>query len=527
MARPRLQDARAQGRAVALVLLTVSLGGCSSGRTAPNASAAPAAPFEGVKLVVAAVGDPAILATVTPQRGEWMASRGGEVAVLDKAAEPSAGGIDIFLFPGERLGDLVDAGALAILPEAAVQPPPRPEGEPGGASEDRAAPEESSADHDDPLRFGDVLPAYRDQVSKYGVARMALPYGGSALVLAYTRAAFEGEANRDAARQAGVKLEPPATWGEFDTLARVFQGRDWDGDGTPDFGIALALGPDPEGVGDATFLARAASLGQHRDQYSFLFDADTMTPRIGSPPFVEALRGLAALKDCGPPGLSAFDAEAARRAFRQGKVAMLIDRAERASGWGNGKAIGAAPLPGSTRVYEPGRKLWETEVKPNRPSYLPSGGGWLVGVARSLSGRRREAAIDFAKYLIAPEVSARVRADRAFPMVPVRSSQLLQGLPDPRAAQGVNSKQWSDAVSRTLAGERVVPGLRIPQASRYLAELAQEREDVMEGEPAESALANVAKLWSARTKDLGLERQLWHYRRGLNSMATLPEPPER
>ena len=139
----------------------------------------------------------------------------------------------------------------------------------------------------------DIAPAFREDVSKYGPERVALPCGGSALVLVYRRDAFESDPNREAARQAGLSLDqPPATWPQLDALARFFQGRDWNGDGTPDHGIALALGADTEGVGDATFLARAASLGMHRDHYSFLFDADDMTPRIDSPPFVEALRGL-------------------------------------------------------------------------------------------------------------------------------------------------------------------------------------------------------------------------------------------
>ena len=133
-------------------------------------------------------------------------------------------------------------------------------------------------------------------MTKYGSDRLALPLGGSALVLVYRRDAFSRQANIDAARAAGIKLEPPATWTQLDALAKFFQGRDWDGDGTPDHGIAAVLGQDPEGLGNAIFLARAASLGQHRDQYSFLFDADSMTPRIDSPPFVEALRGICAWK---------------------------------------------------------------------------------------------------------------------------------------------------------------------------------------------------------------------------------------
>ena len=374
----------------------------------------------------------------------------------------------------------------------------------------------------------DITPAFRDDVSKYGPERVALPYGGSALVLVYRRDAFERVPNREAARQAGLSLEqPPATWPQLDDLAKFFQGRDWDGDGAPDHGIALAMGADNEGVGNAIFLARAASLGLHRDQYSFLFDADNMSPRIDSPPFVEAMRGLVDLKASGPPGMERFDAAAAREAFRAGKVALLIDRAERAATWSHGKPVGVAPLPGSDRVFEPIRKEWTTASPRNAPSYLPHGGGWLVGINGGLAGAQLEAALDFAKYLANPENSNRLRAERAFPMLPVRTSQMGQGLPDPISAPDVESRLWSDAVSRTLQAQRVVPGLRIPGADGYLSDLSKGRVAAAAGEAPDKALAGVAKAWTERAKAAGPKRQLWHYRRSLNALFTLPQPPER
>ena len=373
----------------------------------------------------------------------------------------------------------------------------------------------------------DIAPAFREQVSKYGSDRMALPLGGSALVLVYRRDAFSRQANRDAAAAAGITLEPPATWTQLDALARFFQGRDWNGDGSPDHGIVAVLGRDREGLGDSTYLARAASLGQHRDQFSFLFDADAMTPRIDSPPFVEALRGVIAWKPLGPPGMEAFDAAAAREAFRGGKVALLIDRAERAASWSHGHPIGVAPLPGSERVYEPLRHQWETPSSRNAPSYLPLGGGWLVGVRRGLSGPRRDAAMDLACYLANPENVNRLRGERSFPMLPVRGSQMGRGLPDPTAAPDVDPRQWSDAVGRTLQAERVVPGLRIPDAGGYLEELTKARVAALAGKDPEAALREVAAAWTARTSSLGTQRQLWHYRRSLNTLSTLPQPPAR
>jgi multiple sugar transport system substrate-binding protein len=516
-----------------LVFFVIGLfAGCGwSGSTSKPA----AMPLAGARIVVAAVGDQAVLGTVKAQLGEWQASRGASCTVLDKPVEPAAGNAHVLVFRGDRLGDLVDAGALMVLPESLVQPPARhgPDGQDKDSDDaGPAEPPDPDSSEAEALQFSDVLPAFRDQVSKSGPDRVALPLGGSALVLVTNLAAFDRAENRAAAKDAGVALEPPKTWKDLDALARFFHGRDWHGDGenAKRHGIALAFGPDPEGVGDAIYLARAAALGQHRDHYSLLFDSDTMEPRLASPPFVEALEGLVALKAFAPPDAAEFDAEAARLAFRDGKVVLLIDRAERAGRWGGGavKRIGVSPLPGSERVYDPANKKWETASPPNRPSYLPFGGGWLVAVAASARGREREAAVDFARYLINPETSNRVRSDRDFPMLPVRGAQISQGLADPRSAPGVDPRLWSDAVSKTLLALQIVPGLRIPQADGYLADLAKGRLEAMNGRPAEEALKAVATAWSARTKALGPARQLWHYKRSLNSrLVTTPRPPDR
>lgn len=508
------------------LLCLLPFSGCSDEGQPQSTESAPPS-FAGIKLEIAALGDSAILAGLSAQRGEWVASRGGEIAIREQpVGSPdalSSSGVDLLIFPGQGMGNLVDAEALEVIPNKAVLPSQPSADEVGGAREGQESPEPPA----DPFQYADIAPAYRDQVPKYGSDIMALPLGGTALVLVYRRDAFSRQTNVEVADRAGIKLAPPATWGQLDALAGFFSSRDWDGDGQPDHGLAVALGPDTEGVGDAIFLARAASLGQHRDQYSFLFDADSMAPRIDSPPFVESLRGLASWKAFGPAGMERFDAAAAREAFRNGRVAMLIDRAERAATWSGGHPLGVATLPGSERVYEPLRKAWENPSTPNSPSYLPYGGGWLVGVRRGLSGTRLEAAIDLARYLVSPENANRLRAERSFPMLPVRSSQMGQGLPDPTSAPDVDPRQWSDAVSRTLLAGRVVPGLRIPDAAGYLTDLAKARAAAVSGEDPEAALREVAVAWNDRTKALGTERQKWHYRRSLNSLATVPHPPRR
>jgi multiple sugar transport system substrate-binding protein len=512
-------------REILLVLLVstglTALSGCRQQAKAPPTSVPS---FPGLTLRIGALENTAILAGVTAQRGEWVASRGGKISIHEPPLSvQSVGEVDILLFPADRLGELVDANALAKIPNEMVMPPKPAESGDGSGDPDRSSGEPKP---EDTFLYMDIAPAYRDQVTRYGNDRLALPCGGSALVLIYRRDAFERDANVAAAKEKGLKLQAPRTWNELDALARFFQGRDWDGDGSPDHGITLVLGADAEGLGNATFLARAASLGQHPDHFSFLFDSERMTPRIDTDPFVEALQSTIALKASGPPGMETFDADAARASFRTGTVAMLIDRAERFSTWSHGKRAGVAPLPGSERVFDPSAKTWVSPPSRNAPSYLPHGGGWLIGVRRGLSGTQHDAAIDLVKYLAGPECSRSIRAERTFSMLPFRISQMSQGLPDPTSAPDVDTRLWSDAVSRTLLSDRVVPGLRIPGAAGYLDDLAKGRHAALAGEDARKALEGVARAWAERTKAKGPKRQLWHYRRSLNLRATTPEPPE-
>ena len=306
-------------------------------------------PFAGTKVVVGVVltTRPSSLRS-RPSAGEWSARTGAELMILDQPVGIGAvaeSGADVLIFPGDRLGDLVDArdGLAASCPTRSSCPPRRP---PSRAR--RPLPPRPADDlKPPPTPYQDIVLAYRDQVGRYGPDRMALPIGGSALVVAFRRSAFDSPSNREAAKALGLTLEPPRTWEQFDALARFFQGRDWDGDGSPESGVALAWGDDPEGVGNSTLLARAAALGLHPDQFSFLLDSETTAPRVTAPPFAEALRAFADLKASGPAGAEKFDADAARRAFRSGEVALLIDRAERADAWGYrpGPRSGPPPCP--------------------------------------------------------------------------------------------------------------------------------------------------------------------------------------
>ena len=143
-----------------------------------------------------------------------------------------------------------------------------------------------------------------------------------------------------------------------------------------------------------------------------------------------------------------------------------------------------------------------------------------------LAGTQLEAALDFAKYLANPENSNRLRGRACLSHAAGADTADGPGIARSDSAPDVDSRLWSDAVSRTLLAERVVPGLRIPGADGYLSDLSKGRAAAAAGEAPEKALGHVAKAWAERTKAAGPKRQLWHYRRSLNSLTTFSLPPE-
>src|SRR5262249_8940659 len=141
----------------------------------------------------------------------------------------------------------------------------------------------------------------------------------------------------------------------------------------------------------------------------------------------------------------------------------------------------------SIRARRPGRSLRDG----TRPASSPAAGaGWSGSAAGSPAPSTTR-----------PSTSPSTWRTRRTPTASAprgRPSQIRPGLPDPTWAPDVDVRAWSDAVSRTLLAERVVPGLRIPDAAGYLDDLAKGRTAALAGQSPQQAFEAVARAWDKR-----------------------------
>ncbi len=485
-------------RIAATTLMCLSLvmfaGGCNSEAPTTEPQAAqtqvPAKPsFQGIKLKVAALEDPAMAQIAADLIGEWQASTGGEVEIITNSASGAQGeidpAVDIWLVRGQKLGELIDKDSIEPLGDLNADWTKRP-------------------------------PVFESMVTRYGPDRFGVPLGTRMLVLVYRESTFKSPANIETMKQAGLVF-PPRTWDDFDKLVAALK------KSAPGVLALPTMADANDHLSLDIFLARATATGKHRDHFSFLFSSETMEPRIAGVPFSDSLIALAALK---PPGN--LTPSQARAAFRDGQANLLIDYAENASKWARPEEqskIGVVALPGSLRVFEPDRKAYDKMESVQPSTYLPGGGGYLAVLAR---GRKKEflpAAKDLLVYLASDSTAISWAADQRMTLCPTRDAMLAAGFVDPRIAPKVEGGAWGEAVLSQITGENPVVGLRIPQSAEFLAELESAVIAGLGGKPAGAELEIAAKKWKQRVGAFGPQRLKWHYRRSLVRPVTDAKAP--
>ncbi len=477
---------------IALLVTFFFLTGCSDD-AAPNSVAKKEGKtfsFEGVQLKLAVADDPAMLRAVQRLQGEWQAQTGGTfeaIAVKTKDFEnvkelPA----DAMICPQGLFGALADGGLLAPVPA-----------------------EVKRGDE-----WGDVfdLPKLRENL--WGEDILAIPFGSPVFTL-YSRT--------DVLEKMGRK--PPRTWREFADLAQAFAALKKSGDkavsGLPQYAVLEPLQSPWAGW---TLLAHAASYLKHRDNYSALFDIETMKPMIDSPGMVRALKELRESCDGLPQETLKLDPAGVREAFAQGKCLLAITWPSGSEKAGKSEIassnavenfqVSFSELPGAFEMYNASARTWnkrDEEDSPFVPLLSVSG---RMGVV-STTAAKKEAAFQLLTWLsgkkfgqdvcpVSPDTTLFRVSQISRPLVWTESS-----VPAPAAVR------YGELTQATLQNSQWI-ALKLPGREEYIKALDEAVQSVLGGKAApEEALGEAAKKWEEITARLGVEKQRKAYRLGL------------
>ncbi len=313
------------------------------------------------------------------------------------------------------------------------------------------------------------------------------------------QARFKEETGRD--------LTVPATWEEYNEVARVFSGWDWSGDGNLNYGSAEVAKRDD--LMFSAFISRAAPFAKHPDvKGGFFFDLETMEPQINNPGFVRGLElFVEASKDWAPGGAN-FGLGDEIFAFGGGQALMsyswddaFIQAQQEDSPIRN--QVAAAPLPGSYEVWNRDTGQWDTFEEPSRAPYITW--GWTSAVSNR--SQNQDMAFD---YLCFFSNEANTQADLQigrFGVNPYRESHF-----DPEFWSG--KLGWDEDLAQsyvaTLSGmdasQNRVFDLRVPGVSQFMSSMATGVAAALAGEmEPQAALDQVAREWSEIVERIGVD----------------------
>jgi multiple sugar transport system substrate-binding protein len=461
----------------------------------------------GIKLRLAVADDRALAAAIVRVRGEWNVQTGADLEVVETSerdlTRADAVPADAVLCASHLLGVLAERKMLAPVPKKLTRDP----------------------------QWAGIFDLLRLREAAWGDQIMAVPFG-SPVFCCYYRADLLEKLGR----------HPPQTWAEYQDLAKLLvaqppsavkgvaaqppsaaQGsvRAW----------SATIEPLAPGWAGLVLLARAAPYAKHRDNYSALFDIETMEPLVAGPPMVQALEDLVAAAKLGPADPFQYDPTAARAAFWRGECGMALTwptaanegRGER--GEGRDKTIpskpdsrirvGFAELPGSPRVFNLTGRDWDTRAEDENPRVPLLAAAGRIGVVNAKSDRA-EAAFQLLLWLsdsrMSPQISAASPATTLFRQSNLKAPSQWVEKPVFAAA----TVQYADVTEAALGHEQWLGALRLPGRAEYLAALDEAVRAAVRGHksPHDALLAAAAK-WRKITARLGLDRQRAAYRHSL------------
>jgi multiple sugar transport system substrate-binding protein len=374
--------------------------------------------------------------------------------------------------------------------------------------------------NDTALQWDDVAPFFRDFSATYKGKIYNLPLDGDFQMLYYRSDLFA---------QDGIK--PPETWDDYLAAAQHFNGKDLNGDGTPDYGSCISKKRAAQGF--QMFWSFAGgfmqALGTSEGAW---FDINGFKPLTNNDAMAKALDIYKETTKYGPPEELNMDVGDTRTAFITGRCALSID-------WGDigtlaidptqSKVIdkvGSVIIPGTKEILDRATgKLVPCDAKvcpyaTNGVNHGPFAafGGWSGAINAHADPKQKDCAYQFLSYVSQPAQSNVDVTIGKTGFNPYRLSQfrnrdqwIKSGMSDQAA------KDYLGAIEASLNSPNMVLDLRIQNNQQYQqVVLDQALSQFLAGElTRDQAMKQITDGWEELTNEIGRDKQLAIYEASL------------
>jgi multiple sugar transport system substrate-binding protein len=487
--------------AISLILVGSACSPATSPSTSPGASQAATTPvpgqFAGVTVTLLTFDGPQVAEPLKRRAPDFEKLTGAKINVdavafqeiYDKALLDMSTGTnsyDAFVFNPQWLGDFVGPGYLEDITSRVTTDPV--------------------------VDWNDVGPFFRDFNATYGGKTYTIPLDGDFHMVYY---------------RSDLIQNPPKTWDEYLTIAAEHDGKDLNGDGTPDYGSCIA-----KKVGQQSFwwiisVAGGILQTQGTGQGAF-FDTANMNPLFNNAAFAKALETYKKTMDYGPPDEINLGVGDTRGLFTTGRCALSLD-------WGDIGTLALDPATSTVQdkvgaVITPGWKEvldrttgnlvpCDATTCPNAVdgvNYAPfaSFGGWSGAINAAAAQDKKDAAYAFLAYMSAPAQSSEDVTLGKTGYNPYRTSHFENtapwkavGMSDAAAAN------YLGAIKASLQNPNMILDLRIPKTVEYeQVVLDKAVSQYIAGElTAQEAMAQITAGWNEISDREGRDKQLAAY----------------
>jgi multiple sugar transport system substrate-binding protein len=317
--------------------------------------------------------------------------------------------------------------------------------------------------------------------------------------------------------------EPPKTWQEVNEISKMLKGKTDPLTGLEAYGYLDPL----KGWGGFGFYFlenRAAAYAKHPSDPAWLFDPDTMKPRVNNPGWVQAIQDVMDMIEAGALPADQINADPGTTAFQQflaGTGSMLM-------WWGDvgssartsdtsvvGDVAGFGINPGSDRVYNAGTGAWE-ETYNEAPNMAYIGWGVYVMARVDADAKKQKAAWSAAAHLGGRDLSLWCSA---YPsgFQPYRNSHFNYGEWEEAGYDRAYVEDYlgSNADSYNHPNAAIEP--RIPGIFQYYSVAEDELAKGFAGQygSAQETADAIAAAWDRITDQIGRDSQIALYKASL------------